>query len=70
LQGLTNGVEGLGPTGLGEWFGIGEGTVLTELSQGGVGLLRAVQVAALQGAAELLKVSLTILIEALEFLKN
>jgi hypothetical protein len=70
LQGLADGIESLGAAGLGKRFGIGEGPALPERSQRVVGLLSAVQIPALKSAAELLKIGLTVLVEALEFLKN
>lgn len=69
LQGLADGIESLGAAGLGKRFGIGEGPALPEYSQGREGLLSAVQIPTLKCAAELLKIGLTALVEALELLK-
>src|SRR5216684_250328 len=70
LQGLAEGIERLGATGLGKRFRIGERPSLPKHSQGAVGLLSARQIPTLKSAAELLKIGLTVLVEALELLKN
>jgi len=70
LQGLADGIEGLRAAGLGKRFGVGEGPILAEHSQGLVGLLSAVQVPSLKSAAEVLNIGLAGLVEALDLLKK
>ena len=70
LKNFANGVESLGATSLGKRFRVGVRPVLPQRSQGLVGLLCAGQISTLKSAANLFEIGLTVLIEALELLKN